>query len=257
MRIAIIGQGAIAQYLRRHIEAYQIHEVAGIVRPGKEAAGRWPLVSDIADLSQRPDLIVDCGGHAALAAHGPIALVQGLDVVTVSLGALADADLYAKLLDAATHGGARLHLTSGAIGGLDALRGASIGTLSAVTYTARKPPKGWIGSPAEKVLDLDSITTPTAHFTGTARQAALAYPKNANVAAAVALSGVGFDDTQVTLIADPTINANMHQIHAEGTFGTMDFSIAGHGLPDNPKSSALAAMSMLADLAERQKRIGF
>lgn len=107
------------------------------------------------------------------------------------------------------------------------------------------------------MLDLDTITTPTAHFTGTARQAALAYPKNANVAAAAALSGVGFDDTQVTLIADPTINANMHQIHAEGTFGTMDFSIAGHGLPDNPKSSALAAMSILADLAERQKRIGF
>jgi aspartate dehydrogenase len=129
--------------------------------------------------------------------------------------------------------------------------------LATVSYKGRKPPKGWIGSPAETVLDLDAITSPATHFAGTAREAALAYPKNANVAAAVALSGIGFDATTVELIADPTVTANIHEVYATGAFGTFSFTIAGAGLPDNPRSSALAAMSVVSDLIERQKRIGF
>lgn len=257
MKIAIIGHGAIAAYVRGHLASLGISEIAQIVRHGKEAAGTPPLIADLADLPDTPDLIVDCGGHAALAAHGPVALLRGIDVLTVSLGALADSDLHDRLLVAAQQGGARLHLNSGAIGGLDALRGARMGAMTNVTYTGRKPPQGWQGSPAETVLDLDRITAPAIHFQGTARQAALAYPKNANVAAAVALAGVGFDDTQVTLIADPTIQTNMHEISAKGAFGDFSFTISGHGLPDNPRSSALAAMSIVATLAEMQKRIGF
>lgn len=260
MKIAIIGHGAIAQHVRAHLKALEIIEVAQVVRPGKEAPGDQatpPRISDLHDLAERPDLIVDCGGHAALAAHGPVALAMGFDVLTVSLGALADPDLEAELVIAAKSGGARLCLSSGAIGGLDALRGAATGQITAVTYTGRKPPLGWQGSPAEAALDLATLAVPTTHFTGTARQAALGYPKNANVAAAVALAGIGFDDTKVALIADPTITTNIHEITATGAFGSFKFTISGNGLPDNPKSSALAAMSIVADLAARQKRISF
>lgn len=256
MKIAIIGHGAIGQYVRGRIAALGITEVAQIVRAGKEGADPQ-RISDLGALPERPDLIVDCGGHAALAAHGPAALGMGIDVLTVSLGALADAALEAKLRAAAEAGNARLHLCSGAIGGLDALRAAAAGEITQVTYTGRKPPKGWAGSPAEKVLDLDSLTETATHFTGTARAAALAYPKNANVAAAVALAGIGFDETKVELIADPTITTNIHEVRVEGAFGHFAFVISGNGLPDNPRSSALAAMSVIADLSERQKRIGF
>ena len=257
MKVAIIGHGAIAQYVRGHLDDAGITEVAQVVRAGKEAAGPPPCISDLNDLPQTPDLVIDCGGHAALAMHGPVALGLGIDVLTVSLGALADPDLEAALLAAATKGGARLHLTSGAIGGLDALRGAQAGGLDAVSYTGRKPPKGWAGSPAEDVVDLAALTEPFVHFAGTAREAALAYPKNANVAAAVALAGVGFERTTVELIADPTVTANIHEIRATGAFGQFHFSISGNGLPDNPRSSALAAMSVVGELQERQKRIGF
>lgn len=257
MKIAIIGHGAIANHVRGQIGPLGIMEIAQIVRPGKECAGPPLLISDLGALPVKPDLIIDCGGHAALAVHGPVALSRGIDVLTVSLGALADSDLHAKLNAAAQKGRARLRLSNGAIGGLDALRGARTGAITQVTYTGRKPPEGWRGSPAETVLDLDRITAPAVHFTGTARQAALAYPKNANVAAAVALAGIGFDDTQVTLIADPAIETNIHEIAATGSFGSFQFTISGNGLPDNPRSSALAAMSIVADLAEMQKRIGF
>ncbi|MDX8350744.1 aspartate dehydrogenase [Cognatiyoonia sp. IB215182] len=257
MKIAIIGQGAIAQYVRKHVTAEAITEVAQIVRKGKERAGDVPYVSDLSDLPEVPDLIVDCAGHGALVQHVPKALAQGIDVLTVSLGALADAALATELEQAAIRGSARLHLASGAIGGLDVLRAARVEGLAEVTYTGRKPPKGWVGSPAEDVLDLPSLTTPATHFDGTARDAALRYPKNANVAAAVALAGLGFDRTRVTLIADPQISTNVHQITAKGAFGSFDITIFGNSLPDNPRSSALAAMSVVADLAGRKRPIGF
>lgn len=259
MKIAIIGHGAIAQFVRGSLERHDVVEVAQIVRPGKEDAAHLPpRISSIADVPADCDLIVDCGGHAALAAHGGPALRRGMDVLTVSLGALADPELLAALRNAADAGRARLQVASGAIGGLDALRAANAGRLDRVTYTGRKPPKGWVGSPAEDVLDLaEAMTEPAIHFEGSARQAALRYPKNANVAAAVALAGIGFDDTRVQLIADPTITQNIHEITASGAFGELHLTLAGHGLPANPKSSALAAMSVVAAITARSSPITF
>ncbi|MEJ6387972.1 aspartate dehydrogenase [Gymnodinialimonas ulvae] len=252
MRLAIVGKGAIAGFVTAAVaQRPDLHLVARVLRQAEGAA-----VADVADLPP-VDLLIDCAGHAGLAQHGPAALALGIDVLTLSLGALADDALRVELEGAARNGMAQLHLASGAIGALDALRAGAIGGLRAVTYTGRKPPAGWRGSPAEDRLDLDRLTTAATHFTGTARAAALAYPKNANVAAAVALAGAGFDATQVALIADPDAPGNVHDIRAEGAFGTLNFSITGASLPDNPRSSALAAMSAVAALSQAAAPIRF
>jgi aspartate dehydrogenase len=272
VRIAIIGQGAIASYVRTQLLADHddsITEVAQVVRPGQEDRTATPprlaSVAALLELTRTStntpgvDWLVDCAGHGALVEHGPAALRGGIHVLTVSLGALADDAFYQRLRTAATEGQARLTLVPGAIGGLDALRSAAAsGGLQTVTYTGRKPPAGWQGSPAANVLGpLDQVCVATVHFTGTARQAALDYPKNANVAAAVALAGIGWDRTRVQLIADPSVTRNVHEIHASGAFGEMHLSIAGRSLPDNPRSSALAAMSVVAALVEGTRPIGF
>ncbi|WCR12071.1 aspartate dehydrogenase [Paracoccus stylophorae] len=255
MKIGLIGHGAIAGYVSAQLGSRGIRPAVFLMRTRRALDGQDAdamQVTEARDLPEGLDLMVDCAGHAGLAAHGPAILAAGIDLVSVSLGALADRDLHDRLEDAAQQGGARLHLASGAIGALDCLQAARIGGLDEVTYIGRKPPAGWKGSPAETALDLDGLTKAAEHFAGDARRAATEYPKNANVAAAVALAGTGFDATQVRLIADPGISANIHEIHASGAFGRFSFRIEGTPLPDSPRSSALAAMSVVAAI-ERQR----
>lgn len=255
--IALIGHGPIARFVAQQLagmSAANLHTV--ISRPGRQEAARADLAgcgigaaqvqTDVKALpSGHIDLAIDCSGHTGLLAHGPALLSEGIDVVSLSTGALANADSEAELAAAARHGGGQLWFAIGAIGGIDALLSASIGGLDEVVYVARKPPSGWKGTPAEAKLDLDHLETAAPHFTGSAREAALLYPKNANVAATVAIAGLGLDRTSATLIADPNIRQNCHEIRAHGTFGSLHMQLAGNSLAANPKSSALAAMSMV------------
>jgi aspartate dehydrogenase len=253
--IAIIGCGAIAEAVAGYLADHDSVAIgAALIEPGMDSRAREVFGEDIeiayvvSDVSAQMDLAVDCAGHPALRQHGEAVLAGGTNLVSVSSGALADADLYERLAAAAQQGGTQLRVVSGAIGALDALSAASVGRLQSVTYRGRKPPRGWRGSPAESKLDLDALTEAAVHFSGSARNAALEYPKNANVAASVALAGIGFDDTTVELIADPGMVRNVHEIVAEGDFGRYEFRIEGHSLPDNPRSSAITAMSVVREI---------
>ncbi|EKE44948.1 aspartate dehydrogenase [Oceaniovalibus guishaninsula JLT2003] len=247
----MIGRGAIASYVLDAIGGdAALNVVAQILRPGTREAcppGVDAVIAtdDLGSLPVRPDLVVDCAGHDALRLFGAQALSAGIDLVSISVGALAESGLAETLEAAGRAGGGRLRLASGAIGAMDALAAAAVGGLDTVSYTGTKPPGGWRGSPAEEALDLGALTAPAVHFDGTAREAALRYPKNANVAAMIALAGIGMDATRVTLVADPAAKANVHEIEAAGAFGRMRFTVEGQALAGNPRSSALAAMSVV------------
>ncbi|MFK8031311.1 MAG: aspartate dehydrogenase [Gammaproteobacteria bacterium] len=261
-KLAMIGFGSIGRYVAGEIAVEERLQLTSlVVRPeriGTRMAGlkkETKRVSSIVDLEDRPDLFIDCAGHEGLRQHGAAVLALGIDLVTVSVGALADEELYTQLMEAAQTSGAQLHLVSGAIGALDALSAARVGGLEKVVYKGRKPPLSWAGSAAEQVLDLEALTDENTHFSGTAREAALRYPKNANVAAAVALAGCGLDATRVELIADPHVSSNIHEIAAEGAFGRFYFKIEGNALPNNPKSSALTAMSVVRSVLNLEQSI--
>ena len=64
-----------------------------------------------------------------------------------------------------------------------------------------------------------------------------------NVAATVALGGVGMDDTRVQLMVDPATKRNTHTLHVEGLFGEFHLELSGLPLASNPKTSTLAALS--------------
>lgn len=256
--IALLGFGAIAQFVAQKIEAIENLRISSIVDLAKFSGesrivghSQVPVISSVSAFPERPDLVLDCAGHAALREHGQQILELGIPLITVSAGAFADDELYEALSRSAEASGTQLQIVSGAIGGLDVLSAAAVGELRKVTYRGTKPPMSWSGTPAEDSLDLVKLSKATTHFKGTAREAARLYPRNANVAASVALAGVGFDRTDVELVADPSVSRNIHEIIAEGEFGNLAIKIEGRALPDNPKSSALAAMSVVREVQNR------
>jgi aspartate dehydrogenase len=141
------------------------------------------------------------------------------------------------------------------VGGIDAIAAMRLGGLTSVRYRSRKPPLAWRGSPAERLVDLGKLTERTVLYKGTAGEAALLYPQNANVAATVALAGLGFDATDVELVADPAAPGNIHEIEAEGTAGRFAIQLQGKPSRTNPKTSALAALSVARALLNEQARI--
>jgi len=264
--ILMIGYGAIASYVAKKLDSLPDDPQNPVLRwvlarPGREAAAArvvGPDVTILTDLDQIEGNVayaVECAGHGALAAHGDAILRRGIDLGIVSIGAFSDPDLSSRLEQAAIEGNARIDLLSGAIGALDALAAAREGGLDRVTYRSRKPPASWKGSPAEEAIDLDNLRGATMHFEGSARDAARLYPKNANVAATVSLAGLGLDQTEVHLIADPQATGNRHEIEAEGAFGHMTLVTEGNPMPDNPKSSALTAMSVVHAIRRRFARV--
>lgn len=198
----------------------------------------------------RPDLVVECAGHEAVATHVVQALASGVPCIVASVGALQSASCHEQLDSAARLGATWLRLIPGAVGGIDALCAARVGGLHRVRYRGRKPPTSWLGTPAESVCDLGALTEPRVVFRGHAREAAARFPKNANVAAIVAFAGVGLDATEVELIADPRASRNSHEVQAEGVFGRMNLVVENEALAANPKTSALAAFSLVRAIRE-------
>jgi aspartate dehydrogenase len=263
IKVGIIGHGGIAQdalaALRESGEAVKI--IGALCRPGRSANAHAALpgiliVESLDELLARdPKAVAEVAGHGTVAEYGPTVLRRGIDFLVISIGALAEPKLRNELKAAAQAGGSRLLLPAGAIGGIDAIAAMRLGGLNVVRYRSRKPPAAWRGSPAEKIADLDKLTSRTVLYRGNAGEAALLYPQNANVAAAVALAGLGFDETEVELVADPAAPGNVHEIEAEGSAGRFAIQLQGRPSRTNPKTSALAALSVARALANLQAAI--
>jgi aspartate dehydrogenase len=249
VKIGLIGNGAIAKLVTRFCaeRADRFAVVGAIGLPvDTVSVGAHPIVQDWSALKALgPELVVECAGHGAVNAYAATVLDVGIDLVIVSTGSLADAALWDRVRAAAARSTAQLKLPAGALPGVDALSAGRLAGLTRVTLRSSKPPRAWSGTPAEKTHDLAAIAAPTVIFSGNAREAALAFPKNANVAATAALAGLGFERTAVTLVADPGVSQNVHRLEAEGAFGRLALEINANPSPDNPKTSHMAALSIM------------
>ena len=262
-RIAIIGFGAIGRRVYRALLgtlpdtplSILVRTNADVVSASVGSALVFEHIDQL--LSWRPTLVVECASHNAVATIAPAVLAAGADVILASIGALANEDLQESLRAAGKLRGARLIVVSGGIGGLDALNAARLGGLNSVTYVGRKRPAAWRSTPAESQFDLKAIESPTTIFSGNAFDAARLYPKNANVTASVALAGIGFKRTSVELVADPGVIQNVHEVQATGAFGSLSIVVENNPLPENPKTSMLAALSIEAEVRKRAVSMPF
>jgi aspartate dehydrogenase len=246
MKIGLIGYGAIGREagatLKRLGESSSL--VCVLVREGRRADD-FNVAHDVGSLlAASPQIVLECAGHGAVAQFGADILAAGTDLVLTSTGALADPAIARRLTEAAK-GGGRLYIAPGAVAGLDGLIAARLAGLKAVTYTSYKPPHAWKGTAAEAAIDLDHVEQEVVFFEGSARDAAMTYPKNANVAVTVGLCGLGLDATRARLVSSRKVSDPLGVIEAEGDFGRFRFDIFARAAPDNPKTSLLTAHSMV------------
>lgn len=262
--VAIIGFGAIARDLVGILATQDAppKRLSVLVRPGREDEARGVLGAAGSVLSDRdallammPDVVVECAGHAAVSEHGTAVLESGIDLIVASVGALADAQLEAGLAAAAQASCAQCVVPAGAIGGIDALGSARLSGLTSVRYTGTKPPGAWAGTPAEAACDLEALTAPLVFFKGSAREAAQLYPRNANVAATLALAGLGMDRTEVSLVADPGATENAHNVKVVSQAIDFEVTLVGKPSPMNPKTSRSTAYSIARSVLNRRAAI--
>lgn len=260
--VAILGYGAIGAVLADCLLANADGPpLRAVMARSTAAAARAALPDSVAVTTSpeallRPDigLVVECCGHDGLLAMAPAVLASGRDLMIVSTGVLARPGILDGWTAAAAQSGSRILVPAGAIAGLDGLGACRLAGLTRVVYTSTKPPAAWRGTPAETAVDLHALTAPTVLFEGSAREAALAYPKNANLAATVALAGMGLDETVVRLVADPGAAGNTGHILAESRSGRLEVTLAGPASA-NPKTSAITAYSLEQAVAQRTARL--
>jgi aspartate dehydrogenase len=256
LRVGFIGYGTAARAVAAGIQEGKAG-AAGLAavllrRPTAEALDGVLVTTDRERfLSEELDLVVELAGQEAVHQHGEAVLSAGRDLMVLSVGALADDDLFDRLQRAAIGHGSRLLIPSGAIAGLDAISSAAIGGLEEVTLTTRKPTEA-----LQTGTDRDALLEGVAGervllYEGPARHAVRYYPANVNVAAALSLAGIGFDRTYVRVYADPTVTRNTHEVRARGWFGELQLTIMN--VPtENPKTGRITALSVLKTLRNLQ-----
>ncbi len=260
LRLGLIGFGVIGRSVARAVQegsAGDAQIVAVLVRDLAKhtvdsASFPWPFTDRAEIFFQQPmNLVAEAAGHEAVRRYAVEALRSGCDFLTLSVGAFADETLLAQARQAATAADRQILVPSGALAGLDAIAAAAVGGLEEVTITTRKPPLAWRGTAAEELLDLEGLREPHCLYEGPARQAALLYPQNVNVQAALALAGIGLDRTRSRIYADPTVRHNTHEIVARGSFGELRVTISNVPSEESAKTGRITAMSMVKAVRQR------
>lgn len=262
MRLALLGGGTIARLVLQHRGRGELPGFEVVAICGRCAASRSVALASefsIAHMSgigaliqAKPDVVLEAASHDAVREHLVPLLEAGISVVVLSAGALADDELRARAEHAAARTGALLYVPSGGIGGLDALKGACAAGVDEVTIQVAKPPAAWknIAYVESLGLDLDRLAGATTLFEGSAREGVPHFPQNVNIAAVLALAGIGFERTRLRVVADPSLNFNTHTIRVSGASGRFTVVLENVPAPDNPKTAWLACYSALAALRE-------
>lgn len=252
VRLVIIGYGAIAAELVERLRGKYGTDCTMAVLLKVQSPSRAKLPVGLTCLSSaqevlqfRPDLVVEAAGHQAVRDFAPVCLAAGVSFVAVSVGVMADEIFYQQLCQAAVQGRAKLIFPSGAIGGLDYIRAVRDLPQTQVVYESRKPPSAWTDE-LQGLSKTQHNGDEVVLFDGKAREAALRYPQNLNVAASLAIAGIGFEATQVRIVVDPDAAGNTHCVHAIGAFGDMQLKIVNKPAPKNPKTSWVVGLSLMA-----------
>lgn len=254
MKVAIAGLGAIGLKLAAALDAGVpgLELVAVAARDHAKATANLkgfrnpPKIVPIAALAEA-DIVVEAAPAAVFEEIARAAIGRGRIFIPSSVGALLPR---MQLVEEAKRTGARIVVPTGALLGLDAVRAAAEGKVASVTIETRKPPRGLAGAPYldQHGIDVASITQARRVFKGNAFDAAAGFPANVNVAAALALAGIGPERTMVEIWADPAVTRNTHTIRVEAEAARLTMTIENVPSEENPRTGKITPLSVLACL---------
>jgi aspartate dehydrogenase len=139
---------------------------------------------------------------------------------------------------------------TGALLGLDAVRAAAQGAIRSSKLITRKPPQSLVGAPylERNNIIVTGLAGPLRVFAGTAREGARGFPANVNVAAALALAGIGPDRTELEIWADPALSRNTHRIELDADSARLSMTIESVPSEENPRTGKMTPLSVIACL---------
>jgi aspartate dehydrogenase len=256
LKVGLAGFGTVGQDLARRLVAGAIPEIKltavaardlGRAKTNAAALTPAPKVVSLADLPNHADVIVECATADAFPEIARTVVTAGKMLIAVSVGGLPNCP---ELVDLAQKHGARVRVASGALPGLDIIRSAKEGTIRSVKLTSRIRPDSLAHEKYIRDRGFDFTTPPgqpVMVFAGSARDAALAFPRHFNVAVTLSLGGIGFERTQIEVWADKDIRGAIHHVEVEAD--DIALTLISRNRPsDNPRTSRIVAPSILAAL---------
>ena len=255
LKIGILGVGAIGRTIATALDQREVgaelvaltdQDCARAKQLSSELSSHPPVLP-LEEMLERCEFAVEAASQAALPEFVPKALARGRDMLVMSVGGLLGRDEWFRQAHAK---GCRIYVPSGAIGGLDAIKSASIGRIDLAELTSRKPVKALAGSQyvVDQGIELDGMTEDTVIFQGSAEEAARAFPATSNVAASLRLAVDRSAAVRVRIVAVPGGNKNVHEICVQGEFGRLSLRVENVPSKTNPRTSQLAAFSAIATL---------
>jgi aspartate dehydrogenase len=258
LRVGIAGFGTIGKVVASYLDSKLHGGIDGValeavsardIGRAEQAMAAFARKVPVLPLSRLADsdldIVVECAPAALLREIAGPALGAGRMLITLSCGALLD---NFDLVDLARRHGGRILVPTGALLGLDAVQAAAQGEVARVHMITRKPPAGLDGAPylVERGISVLGIGKRQCVFSGSAREAARGFPANVNVAAALALAGIGPDRTTIEIWADPEVDRNMHRIEVEADTVRLRLEIENVPSVQNPRTGRLTPLSVVA-----------
>ena len=199
----------IGSYSRTFSKAQEISDKITTAQTGY-ACQPCHNLEELLDL--KADYIVETASPAGFREMAIPALKKGSNIVTLSIGALADTAYYEEVKQVAAENNVRVHLASGAIGGFDVMRTVALMEECEVSFTTEKGPYPLRYT---EVYDEALQHERREVFKGDAKGAIALFPTQVNVAVAASLASVGPENIKVSINSVPKYIGDDHRIEIE------------------------------------------
>lgn len=254
--VGIAGLGAAGMRVARGLDQGEVRgmTLAAVAASSPESAAARvaglatpPLAVAAEDLAAHADIVIEGAPKAAFLPVARATIAAGKIFMPLSCAQMLE---NMDLVDLAAQTGAQIVVPTGAILGLDTIRAMAVGEISEVTLETRKPPRGLAGAPhlVTNDISVEGLTEAKLVFKGTAREAAIGFPANVNVAAALSLAGVGPDKTMVEVWADPSVDRNHQTVRVRSDSAEAEMQIRNVPTEENPRTGKITALSVIACL---------